>query len=382
MREMWMNDVPDGDLTPIVTPPPVMAALAITAAGTLVLGVLPGSRDALRRPRRPHRRPRRLMVAAGRAADDIRAAIAAAGGAIPFAEFMELALYGPSGFYTAEDAGGGRSPRRLPDLARGRSAVRRRASPASSTPSGTRLGRPDPFTVVDAGAGPGTLARAVLAAAPGVRSGAALRRRRGRRGAAGAPSRRRRVAAATCPAGPFDGVVLANELLDNLPFRLAVLRRRLARGVRDRRRATARSPRSCRRRSTRCRRCCRPRPPTGRGRRSRTAAGRWVGRRPSRSCGGAGWSSIDYARPTTAELAALPWRAWLRTYRGHERGGGYLADAGRPGHHRRRRPRPAPRARCRAQPGPVPAALGHRRAGRRGPTALGRRRPALPTWRR
>ena len=42
MREMWMNDPPDGDVTPIVTPPPIMAALAITAAGTLVLGVLPG----------------------------------------------------------------------------------------------------------------------------------------------------------------------------------------------------------------------------------------------------------------------------------------------------------------------------------------------------
>ena len=42
MREMWMSDVPDGDRTPIVTPPPIAAALAITAAGTLVLGVLPG----------------------------------------------------------------------------------------------------------------------------------------------------------------------------------------------------------------------------------------------------------------------------------------------------------------------------------------------------
>ncbi len=42
MREMWMNEAPDGDKTPIVTPPPVMAALAITGAGTLVLGVLPG----------------------------------------------------------------------------------------------------------------------------------------------------------------------------------------------------------------------------------------------------------------------------------------------------------------------------------------------------
>ena len=27
MREMWMNEPPDGDLTPIVTPPPIAAAL-------------------------------------------------------------------------------------------------------------------------------------------------------------------------------------------------------------------------------------------------------------------------------------------------------------------------------------------------------------------
>ena len=37
---------------------------------------------------------------------------------------------------------------------------------------------------------------------------------------------------------------------------------------------------------------------------------------------------IDYARPTTAELAGLPWRSWLRTYRGHDRGGGYLSLPG------------------------------------------------------
>jgi NADH-quinone oxidoreductase subunit N len=42
MREMWMSAPPDGDQTPIVTPAPIAAALAITAAGTLVLGVLPG----------------------------------------------------------------------------------------------------------------------------------------------------------------------------------------------------------------------------------------------------------------------------------------------------------------------------------------------------
>ena len=37
---------------------------------------------------------------------------------------------------------------------------------------------------------------------------------------------------------------------------------------------------------------------------------------------------LDYARPTTAELAAIPWRSWLRTYRGHERGGAYLDSPG------------------------------------------------------
>jgi NADH-quinone oxidoreductase subunit N len=42
MREMWMKPVPDGDLTPIVTPQPVSLALAICAAGTIVLGIAPG----------------------------------------------------------------------------------------------------------------------------------------------------------------------------------------------------------------------------------------------------------------------------------------------------------------------------------------------------
>lgn len=42
MRTIWVDDVPDGDTTPIVTPPPIGAALAICGVGTLVLGVLPG----------------------------------------------------------------------------------------------------------------------------------------------------------------------------------------------------------------------------------------------------------------------------------------------------------------------------------------------------
>jgi NADH-quinone oxidoreductase subunit N len=39
---MWMKPVPDGDTTPVKVPAPVVAAIAICGAATLVLGVLPG----------------------------------------------------------------------------------------------------------------------------------------------------------------------------------------------------------------------------------------------------------------------------------------------------------------------------------------------------
>ena len=42
MREMWMKPAPDGDVTPIRVPGSIKAALAITAAATVVFGVLPG----------------------------------------------------------------------------------------------------------------------------------------------------------------------------------------------------------------------------------------------------------------------------------------------------------------------------------------------------
>ena len=51
------------------------------------------------------------------------------------------------------------------------------------------LGRPDPFMVVEAGAGPGTLARSVLLADAGLRAGAALRAGRALARAAGPPGR-------------------------------------------------------------------------------------------------------------------------------------------------------------------------------------------------
>jgi SAM-dependent MidA family methyltransferase len=37
---------------------------------------------------------------------------------------------------------------------------------------------------------------------------------------------------------------------------------------------------------------------------------------------------FDYCSATTSEVAALPWREWLRTYKEHERGGHYLLEPG------------------------------------------------------
>ena len=96
--------------------------------------------------------------------EEIRAAISAVG-AIPFERFMELALYGAEGFYTKPD--GGSAGRRgdfitSPEIGPLFGAVLARSLDAEWV----RIGRPDPFTVVDVGAGPGTLARSVLAAQP------------------------------------------------------------------------------------------------------------------------------------------------------------------------------------------------------------------------
>lgn len=42
LRVVWMDPVPDGDITPIRPPAPIVAALGITVLGTMVLGVFPG----------------------------------------------------------------------------------------------------------------------------------------------------------------------------------------------------------------------------------------------------------------------------------------------------------------------------------------------------
>ena len=248
------------------------------------------------------------------AADDVRAAIAAAGGAIGFDELVRLALYGPHGFYTGTGAAGRRgdfltSPETGPLFG----AVVARFLDAEWE----RLGRPDPFTVVDAGAGPGTLARAVLAAEPAcgealdyvaVEVSAAQRERH--------PEGVR--SAADLPASSLTGVVLANELLDNLPWRLAVFDgawREAFVGIgRDGAFVEVLSA---------------PfdpvpaglpvRPPHGARAPLQDAAASWV----STAIGGVERGTVvavDYAVATTASLALRPWREWLRTYRGHESG--------------------------------------------------------------
>jgi NADH-quinone oxidoreductase subunit N len=41
LRVVWMDEAPDGDTTPIVTPSPIMAALTLTVIGTIAVGVYP-----------------------------------------------------------------------------------------------------------------------------------------------------------------------------------------------------------------------------------------------------------------------------------------------------------------------------------------------------
>jgi SAM-dependent MidA family methyltransferase len=256
--------------------------------------------------------------------DEIRSLIRDSG-PIPFERFMELALYGAEGFYTKADGSG--SAGRRGDFI---------TSPEVGPLFGTviaryldaeweRLGRPDPFTVVDAGAGPGTLARAVLAARP-VCSGAL----RYVAVEVSAPQRAHHpdgVASATdLPTDAFDGVVIANELLDNLPFRLAVFDQ----GWREAFVQLGDGGRFVEVLSSPFDPTPACLPPTGTfGARApivdRAAA---FVERVQRLLRNGSVVVFDYGTPLTTMLAGRPHRDWLRTYRGNERGGHYLADPG------------------------------------------------------
>src|SRR6185312_5253960 len=137
---------------------------------------------------------------------------------MPFARFMELALYdAEGGYYRSEEARPGRggdfitAPELHPIFGE---LLARAVDDAWVT-----LGRPEPFTVVEHGAGEGALAVPMLAALPpGIgyhpvevdeRRVSGLRER-----LAGAGLGERFVASLPTP---FDGVIVANEVLDALP---------------------------------------------------------------------------------------------------------------------------------------------------------------------
>ncbi|MBG7603218.1 MAG: SAM-dependent methyltransferase [Actinobacteria bacterium] len=255
--------------------------------------------------------------------EEIRAEIAAVG-AIPFERFMDLALYGEDGFYTRAD--GGSAGRRgdfitSPEVGPLFGAVLARYLDTEWD----RIGQPDQFTVVDVGAGPGTLARSILAATArcsdalqyvAVEVSAAQRDRH--------PDQIESII--TLPSEPIDGVVIANELLDNLPFRLAVFDA----GWREAYVDVASDGSLVEILSA----PIDPLPPylistAALGARAplieRAAA--YVSEMRAIIRTGS-LLTVDYGVALTAGLAARPWRDWLRTYRGHERGAHYLAAAG------------------------------------------------------
>ena len=255
--------------------------------------------------------------------DEIRALIQAEG-PVPFERFVELALYGAEGFYTC--AGGGSSGRRgdfitSPEVGPLFGAVIARYLDAEWE----RIGQPEVFTVVDAGAGPGTLARSVLAARPvcadalryvAVEISAAQRTRH--------PDAAESTA--DMPTEPVDGVVIANELLDNLPFRLVVFDQ----GWREAFVDIGADGRFVEVLSA----------PIDPAPAYLPATAQFGARAPlidraaafvEHACAlvrNGSVLAIDYATPITPMLAGRPYRDWLRTYRANERGEHYLSAAG------------------------------------------------------
>ena len=142
----------------------------------------------------------------------IREAIEARG-PITFAEFMELALYGRGSFYATPSIGPRgdfvTSPHVHPVFGELVAAALRELRDG--------LGRPTPFRITEMGAGDGTLARSLLAAAGDLPIAyTAIERSPGARTAL-STIEGIEVRAELVP--PVD-VVLGNELLDNLPFRV------------------------------------------------------------------------------------------------------------------------------------------------------------------
>jgi SAM-dependent MidA family methyltransferase len=272
----------------------------------------------------------------------------APGGSIPVSQFIERALYAEgTGFYER----GGRAGRRgdfvtSPEVGPLFGAVLARALDVWWEDAG----RPDPFVVHEHGAGPGTLARGVVQARPGCapalrwvlveRSAAQRELHRDHLPHVGAPDadevwsepgRGPFVAsAAERPEGPVH-LIVANELLDNLPFDLAHRHEtgwaeiRLTEGT-DGTWTEVVAPLDPGRADL----LDRLAPHRAPGDRAplQDRAGEWVAAGLGQLAPGGRLVVLDYGA-TTADLAARPWEQWVRTYRGHERGCAPWAHPGR-----------------------------------------------------
>lgn len=255
------------------------------------------------------------------AAESITAAIVAAGGAISFEQYMGLALYGEGGFY--QD--GGKAGRRgdfitSPEVGPLFAAVIARYLDNCWN----ELGCPSSFDVVEVGAGPGTLARGIFDAQPKCMS--ALKY------VAVEISKAQRAlhpdfvdSVEVFPDRTIHGVVLANELLDNLPFKLFVYDSKwmeafvglgadgkfveVLRQVDD---IPDILPKSA---------------PLGSRAPIQVAASQWM-LSVSKKLSGGKILVFDYCSESTGEIAVTPWREWLRTYKDHGRGEHYLLEPG------------------------------------------------------
>lgn len=279
-------------------------------------------------------------------------------GPIRFDRFMAAALYDPDGgFFTTGGAGRGEGDFiTSPEVGSLFGAVIARALDAWWDD----LGRPDPFVVVEAGAGRGQLARDVLRADPAcapalryvmVERSAALRRRQhdylpveppedalGPAVKLGDDDDDPELVPGTgpivtqtegFPAVPFTGVVLANELLDNLPFRIV---ERVPEGWSEVRvsggddgvfeEVLVNAEPDLASEADELFAA----PPVGARLPVQAGVHDWLA-----ECGAVmrrGFVALlDYGAEG-AELAERPQAAWLRTYRSHERGGDPLAAPG------------------------------------------------------
>ena len=164
--------------------------------------------------------------------EDVAAAVRAAiedHGPIGFDEYMQIVLYGPGGFFEAPPVGADGHFVTAPHV---HPFVFARCIRAAILQAWTALGEPDPLPIVELGAGDGSLAEPLLEAfgelpepTPaymGVEISIGARAALGARGL--------QAVERLDELEPFEGVLLANELLDNLPF---VLVRRSDDGVRE-----------------------------------------------------------------------------------------------------------------------------------------------------